>query len=447
MFIIARIVGPGPVGDFAIALGASSVVGQLPEIGAAAGLIHRKHFSSATTWAHTQVQIISALFRLGLTVVVLPPVSMLFGPAVAELLLGLSLIQVIWALGATPRVLMEKRLDFKKIALIDSVALLLSSAGGIGAAALGWGPYALLIGGTEPALILYTAQAVGNLLIGPRQEKTGAVSIRELRWFFGFARGFWVQAQFVPIILHWDRLVVGFFLGPVSAGLYDIASRIATLPTRFAMQFVGRVMVPVYAQFQSDKQRIGQLLRTQLEAAGYLVTLFFVVFFAADRAGLIRSTLGSDWQSVGVMVLGLSAAGWLRVVIFTLWPAVIATGQTWALARSNMIWGGLMLVVVPILVFTNGVSGVLVGVTFATAASTAVLLRTMNPPWAGNPAKLPMVLLLPAIGLLLGFVVTLLLPYDDVWVAWLLATLFVTASLVRRRLAIVRLMVLVGGSR
>jgi len=446
-FIVARLVGPGPFGDFAIAVGVSAVVGQLVETGAAQGLVHRKRIWPATTSAHTQVQIISALLRLGLAIVVLAPVSSLFGSDVAELLLGLSLIQLIWAFGITPRVLMEKRLDFKRIAFVDGVALLLSSVGGVLAAEAGWGRYALLVGGTEPALILYTVQALGNLAVGPHQERTRAwVSVREVRWFLGFARGFWLQAQFVPVVLHWDRLVIGYFFGPVQAGLYDVAGRIAYLPTRFVQQFIGRVMLPYYAQIQSDKARIGMLLTRQLQAAGYLVTIFFIVFLLADWAGAVPLILGQDWQSIGVFVLGLSIAGWLRVVVFTLWPAIVGTGQTWALVRYTAIVAVLAFIAVPVLAVAYGVAGVLIGVTFATAIGTVALLRTMDPPWAGHPRTVPAILLVTSLGLLIGFASTVVIPRADVWIISVTATLLVALSLAGRKTAILNLLSQLSGS-
>lgn len=424
---MSRFVGPTPVGEFAIALGLSALIGQLFETGAAAGLIHRRHVSHATSWAHTEIQVVSTILRLGLGVALLGPVAATFGDGVAELLLGLSLIQVIWALGATPRVLMERRLDFKRIAAVDGLALLFSSAAGITAAGGGWGRSALLLGGSEPALVLFTAQAVGNIILGPRQGPTVFVPLRELRWFMGFSRGFWVAAQFVPINLHWDRLVIGFFFGSAMAGLYDIAGRLAYLPMRLIMTLIGRVMLPFYARIQNDKPRLSRLLLTQLEVVGFLTALYFASFFFADSLGWPTLLLGDQWASVGWLVLGLSVAGLLRVMLFTIWPALIATGQQWALARYNIVHAAAMLVLAAPLAIVYGPAGVLVAVTIAGALSLSILVWTMNPRWVGSSSALPR-LGLPLLALAVGVVSVIALPRGVAGIAWLIIAVWSAVS-------------------
>jgi O-antigen/teichoic acid export membrane protein len=333
---------------------------------------------------------------------------------------------------------MERNLDFKRIAAVDGFALLLSSAAGISAAAGGWGRSALLLGGNEPALVLFTAQAVGNIILGPRQGPTAFVRLRELRWFAGFSRGFWVGAQFVPVTLHWDRLVIGFFLGPAMAGLYDIAGRLAYLPMRLVQNLIGRVMLPFYARIQNDKSRLSRLLLTQLQLVGYLTTLYFVAFFVADSLGWPTLLLGDQWASVGWLVQGLSVAGLLRAMLFTIWPALIATGQPWALARYNIVLASALLVLAPPLAMVYGVAGVMVAVTIAGALSLLMLIWTMDPPWVGNSSALPTIVL-PLLALALGVVATFALPRGVAWVAWLVIAVLSAVSAGRGSAVILRL--------
>lgn len=439
VFVMSRFVGPTPVGEFALALALSALIGQLFETGAAYGLIHRRHITPATTWAHSQVQVASTILRLGMGIALLGPVAAVFGQGVAELLLGLSLIQIIWALGVTPRVLMERRLDFKRIAAVDGVALLLSTVAGIWAAAGGWGRTALLLGGNEPALVLYTAQALGNIVVGPRQAPTAFVAPRELRWFAGFSRGIWVGAQFVPVTLHWDRLVIGFFFGPAATGLYDVAGRVAYLPMRLVQTLIARIMLPFYARIQHDTHRMARLLLTQLQLVGSVTTIFFAAFFVADSFGLPTLILGDQWAAVGSLVLGLSVSGWLRATKFTIWPALIATGQTWALARYDMVLAVLIFILAPALALANGIGGVLIAVTAGGAVVTVLLLRAMRPQLTTD-VRAVAALLLPVALLGIGVASTFAFPRAGAWVAW---TAVLTAAVVlvaRQRAAIARLL-------
>lgn len=423
VLVMARLVGPSPFGDFAIALALSAVVGQVVETGAGFALIHHPRLTERVVWAHVLIQLCAGVARVGLSLAVWPLLIVVFSPEIGGLVLALGVLQLVAAVGATARALLERDLRFRAIAVIDGLAVLCSSVAGLAAAAAGWGAWAILLGGAEPALVFTLVQVAAGLVLMPRSIAPRGWPLAEVRWFLAFGRGVWISAQVVPVTLHLDRLVVGWLFGPATVGVYDLAMRLVMVPVGLVQTLLARVMMPVYARIQKDDVRIGAMLRQQLLWVGYLLSLWFVVVCLADFAGFAEKGLGQGWVDAPRVAIALTIVGCLRGGLFVLWPALIATNQSGVIARYNIALAAALLVSVPSLAALFGVGGVAAALTVSTLIATLVLIRAVRSPWIRDRRHARTNSIWPIAGMLIGLISWALLPPESRWISGLTALL------------------------
>ncbi len=129
MVALARLVSPAAFGQAAVALIFLPLATILTFEGFASALVQREqvdaeHLRAATLMSFLGGALLSAL-ALGLAPILWQP---LFGADTAELMALASPIFVLAGIGGVPRALLWRRLDFRRMGLIDTASLMLGNA-------------------------------------------------------------------------------------------------------------------------------------------------------------------------------------------------------------------------------------------------------------------------------------------------------------------------------
>ncbi len=230
-------------------------------------------------------------------------------PALAGMI-AISALRSLFMAGAlVPLQLLQRRLEFRKIAAVQTLAAGLAALLKIGLAALGFGAWALVLAHTGEGLLTLLTLA----WISPYWPKRGFSYAKVAR----FVR-FGLKAASSTIIYqgyrNLDFVIVGRVFGVDVLGAYRVAFDVAMVPAMAILDVVNRTAFPVYS-------RIGAAEREQLErvflwmvrhlalVTGPLVVLSF--FVGPDVLVLVS---GSKWLPAAPLIRVLCWAAFLRTL-------------------------------------------------------------------------------------------------------------------------------------
>ena len=241
----------------------------------------------------------------------------------------LSILIVVEGLGIVQHALMERQLDFKRLALRSNLSVLLGGAAGIPLALAGAGVWALV----AQQLVLETTLLVMMWLLNPWRPGL-RFSRPHARELIGFSVSVFAANLAGFVNRRADALLMGIFWGPVAVGLYRLADRLVDVVLEVTMRPVGLVSLPVLSRLQDDPEKlreaVAKCLRTTLLFA---VPVLLVVLAASDE---IVAVLGTDWEQAGIALQFLCLVGIGKAIAFFTGPVLFAANRP--RFRAIMLW-------------------------------------------------------------------------------------------------------------
>jgi len=242
-------------------------------------------------------------------------------PALRPLLAVSSLKLVLVGLTVVPLQLLGKRLKFKEVGAVQTLASAGEGVVKIGLAAAGSGAWALIVSNVARGVVLLLALWL--------------LSSFRPRWHFAFAE----TRRFVRFGLHLagssilyqtyknaDYFLVGKLLGIEALGLYRVAFDVAMQPTDAIIAVVNRVGLPVYARLANDpKALLSSFLSSTRSFLLMAAPIAAVIYFAAGD--VLQIVGGERWLGSEPAVQILVWAGLLRAAALTFPQVYVAVGR------------------------------------------------------------------------------------------------------------------------
>lgn len=326
-------------------------------------------FDTALTWATVQApeydaEKFNALFFWGL---LLGTVLWAFAVGAAPLLAAFyNAPDLMWlcvstggvaflnSLATQPAALLRRRLQQKKLNLIDTMALTMSCALGIGLALAGFGVWAIL----SQVLCQHAVRSFALLAFSgyaPKWPKTFVVALPELRKGAGFALSNYV----CYFQLYLGGILAGRIFGAVALGNYQRAYGVKSMPTQYASMVVTDVMVSSLAALKNEPEKLAALYRKALIATS-IIGCPAGAFLFSGGAEVIRILYGPQWQEAARLLQWFAfAAMALPISTSTIW-LFLAAGKAREQLRMNIILTCLSLVTLVTVAQTTSGVGVLV---------------------------------------------------------------------------------------
>jgi O-antigen/teichoic acid export membrane protein len=190
------------------------------------------------------------------------------------------------------------------------------------------------------------------------------------RWVLGSTALGWLITDGV-------HAVVGRLLGVQALGLYQMAWRVASLPTTDVTQVVAGVTVAAYAKLQDFPERV---------RLAYLRVVTVVALFAVPIAvgiglygkDLVRFLLGDRWLAVVPIVQILALFGLVRSISNTAGPLFLGMGRPRLQTLGAIVELTLLAGLVGPLSLRLGPAGTAVAVTAGSVAGAAVSLWVVD---------------------------------------------------------------------
>ena len=256
-FVLAAILGPRDFGTIAMATAYVLFIEMLVVQGMPAAIIQRKDLTPAQLdsvfW-----MVLAAGGGLALGSVALSgwwaSVNQL--PELAAVIRVLSLLVIIRGLTVVQQALLQRRMDFRGLAVINSGAAAIGGGIGVVLALNGAGVWALVA-----QQLIDAASGSAMMWMRGRWRPRLRFSWRDARPILGFSGSVFASHAGVYAATQSDALLMGVFFGPVAVGLYRLADRAVRVLLEVSTRSIQIVALPHLSALQDDRARLRALAR------------------------------------------------------------------------------------------------------------------------------------------------------------------------------------------
>ena len=301
---LARLLQPADFGLLGMATVFTGLAMLLNDAGVSGALVQREHIDekhlSSMFWLNQIVGLVLCLATLALA----PLIAGFFDtPALARVLEALSLLFVAGALGIVQQCLLVRAMDFRRLAVIETSAVLLAGVAAVVGALAGLGVWSLVL----QLLLVPTLTSAGLWLASdwrPRRVFDRA-ALSELVPFGLNVAGF---NGVNYLARNLDYLFVGKFLGASPLGFYTLAYRLMVYPLQAVSTSVSRVLFPAFsrASGRPEELRAGYLKMTK----GVSMVTFPMIFgIFAVAPEFVEVVYGAKWAPTADILRILCVAG------------------------------------------------------------------------------------------------------------------------------------------
>jgi lipopolysaccharide exporter len=329
MVALARLVSPAAFGQAAVALIFLPLATILTFEGFASALVQRErvdaeHLHAATLMSFLGGALLSAL-ALGLAPLAWQP---LFGTDTAQLMALAAPIFVLAGIGGVPRALLWRRLDFRRMGLIDTASLMLGNALAV----------ALALAGLQGRAIVWGALAQVSLntllLLAAAPPPRPRLHLRAQREIGAFGVPAALAGLVDVLFRNVDYAILAARLPAAQTGIYWRAFNLGVVYQDKLSGVMMQLAFPVYSRTESHAQLRGMHERATRVHAAVIFPLLALLIVVAPL--LIPWLLGPRWAPSVRPTQILAVAGMVAAILTGYPQVMLALGRPRALLRFNL---------------------------------------------------------------------------------------------------------------
>lgn len=341
--ILARLIDKSDFGLMAIITFVMGFVDLFMDMGISIAILHKQKISkneySSLYWINILFSIIIYIIILAIT----PIVSQFYKEDILNILIPLTGFSIlIVAIGRQYKTILQKSLNFKRIALVEITAAIISLITAIILAYNDFGIYSLIYS----LLINYTIVSFVFLLTGFSEHPIRFhFKLSETKSFLKIGI-FQVGSQIVNYFNRdLDVLLIGKFFGSEILGGYSLAKQLVFRPAQIINPILTTVATPTLAKMQHNlavlKENYLKLINlvSSVNFLAYLVIFIFAPF-------IVEIFYGNMYDEIVPIVRILCFYMYIRALGNPIGSLVVATGNT----HLEFYWNVFTLVLMPILI-------------------------------------------------------------------------------------------------
>jgi len=336
MAVLARFLSPSDYGIMALILFVTTFAQMLSDFGLRVAVVQRKDVSplelSSVFWINTAVGMVLTL----LVIVFAPQISTLLGaPGLTGPLRQVSPVFLIGTLQGVSMSMLERRFDFRSIAMTDIFG---GIAGALAAIVLVFMGYR--VGAIVTQQLVFTIVGAVLVIYRARWVPQFVFSWQALKSLLGYGGYVALGSGMQFLSNQMDRPILSRAISPDALGYFAVANQVVLTPILIVVQAVARVLFPMLSSIQDD------LARTR---AAYLDILHAIMVIMAPICfGLVAVAnpfvdvvLGPKWHPVAILIALLSLRGLLVSYSRVNGALLSAQGQ----AKFQFRWSAFSMVV------------------------------------------------------------------------------------------------------
>lgn len=346
--VLARVLGPGEFGVFAIAMVALLAILSFNELGVSLAIVRWPDEPRSIAPTVNTIAVGMSAVLTGAMVLAAPWISTALGDVRATPVVQvLSISILINGLVATPAAMLQREFMSKQRMLADQLNSWLGAAVSLALALAGWGAMSLAIGRIVGSL----AAAIVFFRWSPAPYRFGW-DPKVARQLFSFGVPLAVSSIVVFASGYADQVIVGITLGATALGYYALAFNLASWPVSIFSQPLRQVAPAAFARLQHDPER---MRRNFLSAAVVLsaVALPACLAIAGAATPVVGFVYGRAWLPAAAALAWLAAQAALRIWFELTYDYLVILGHSRGLLLIQVGW------------FAAGVPAMLLGARWA----------------------------------------------------------------------------------
>ncbi len=366
--------GPGEWGVFLTVQAAVNFLSYFADIGLGAALIQKREKPTkedyGTVFVTQEILVASVVMILFLISPLLARTHSLTTEG-RNLLYALNLAFFLASLKNIPTIILERRLDFGKLAIVSMVEETLYSFSLVFFARSGFGistfTYSVLLRGVVGVFLIYILQPWRPVFSFSKTAFKGLLK-------------YGVPYQFNSFIATIKddglTLVLGGILGPYSLGIFGYAKKIADYPLRFFMDSVNKVTFPAFSRMQDNKVELANALTRSIFFICALVfpSIIGLLLLFPNLISIIPRY--EKWSPAYIPLIILSVSTVWSASTTQLTNLLASIGKIKTVVKLMVMWATLSWLLIPLLSKTWGVNGTAIGYSLVASSSIVVLIIT-----------------------------------------------------------------------
>ncbi len=345
--ILARLLSPEDYGLQGMVLALVSIALFFKDLGLSTATIREERISqeqvSNLFWINTGLGLLSMCL-----VVMLGPVLVWFygEPRLLEIAVVLSLAYLFGGLSVQHQALMQRQMQFDRLAAINISANVVSSLIGVYLASIGCSYRSLIWMQVANSLLLMVGFWLGSGWV-PSWMSRGS-GCRSMIRIGGHVAAL---NTFATVSNHFDAVLIGRFCGILNLGLYSRAFQLVSLINTQLRMAVSSVALPGLSALQKEPDRFSRYCLRCISVIAFatMPCAAFGVVFAED---IIRIYLGMEWLDAVPYFRILSIGAFTTPVIITVANVPLALGYS-----RRYLWTGILKGTSRLLAVAVGVAG------------------------------------------------------------------------------------------
>ncbi len=377
-FILTVFLDPAQFGVFAIVAAAVDILVYFSDIGLAGALIQKQEINEEDLATTFTIQQLLSLTLLGLGLLAGNLVANIYSLSLAGIWLFRALLISVFLSGlkTIPSVLLERKLDFVKVATIQIVETIIFY--GL-AVILAWKGF----GVTSFSIAVLIRSLVGLVMIyilAPWRPKIGINKI-SFKKLVSFGMPFQLNSL---LGLVKDRMLVAYYgaiLSPVNVGYLQWAERWSLFPLRMVVDNVSKVTFPAYSRLQEESDHLVKAIEKSIFFTALFIFPILIGLLVLAPVALVIIPKYQKWQPA-LLALGLFSinAMWSSVST-TITNAFAAMGKIKINLKLMLMWTALTWILTPLLMSRYGYNGVAAASAIVASSSIIpmIILKRMLP--------------------------------------------------------------------
>lgn len=329
--ILARLLNPESFGLIAIAAVFLGFVNLFLDQGFSQAIIQRRELErehlDTVFWTNVSISVLLTFISIASADLI---AKFFTQPDLTSVIRWLSLSFLIGSLNNVQVAILQRNLNFKPLAIRSLIATLGGGVIGVSMALMGFGVWSLvcqqLANGIIQVLVLWTSSDWRPRL---------SFSPKHFRDLFSFGMNVLGINILNFVVTNGDNLLIGYFLGPVPLGYYNLAYRLLTTVAQLFIGVASSTAMPIFSSIQDDLPRLRNVLYEFVELTN---TIAFPVFLGMSVLApeLVIVIFGEQWKaSIPVMQI-LSLLGILWAGFYYNSPLITAMGKPQINLRLNL---------------------------------------------------------------------------------------------------------------
>ena len=331
--VVARLLTPEDYGLVAMATAFLGLVALVNEFGLGSAIVMLPELHKEQIAQLNSLAVLLGIAGFAVVCLAAVPLGTFYGsPDLPLVVVILGVGFIIGAFRSVPCALLERTLQFKKLAFLEGGQSIVGATLTVALALGGAGYWSLILGNLASSIVvtLVVVTIAWNPFLPPNIRSLA--NVLRFSWHVFTTRVSWYIAS------NSDVFVAGRVLGQAGLGVYTFSATLANVPLEKITGMVNRVAPAFYSAAQADHEVLRRYLLNLTEGLALItIPAAWGLMLVADD--FVQFVLGEKWSLVAAPLRVLAAYAALRSITTLISPLFFLTGGS----RLAM-WNGVLAV-------------------------------------------------------------------------------------------------------